>query len=245
MATPASRQELIEQSLDNKYRRWYFSIIDSALFRNWTKKTAPCYVEYHHIIPCSISGLPRRIGDVVALTAREHFICHCLLPKFLTGSDKLKMQLALHRLMTGINSNYCKTSIMYERIKRDFVVAASTRSKNYWSKLDNEARSAMRAKEKNSRWGAVLSDLTREKISIANKGKLAGSKHPQWGKCRSEKTKIKISMANKGKFKGSKNPNYGKVGAARGKKWYSNLELQQEKYFIPGTEPVGFILGRS
>lgn len=69
------------------------------------------------------------------------------------------------------------------------------------------------------------------KISIANKGKLAGEKHPMYGKNLSEETKRKIGEGNKGKvitaeliakrnetirknntFKGENNPMYGRKG---------------------------------
>jgi len=44
--------------------------------RGWTKATAPCYVEKHHVFIKAIFGENDR---VVYLTAREHFIAHMLL----------------------------------------------------------------------------------------------------------------------------------------------------------------------
>jgi hypothetical protein len=49
-----------------------------AEYRGWTKKSAPCYVEEHHILIKAIFGENDR---VVYLTAREHFIAHLLLWK--------------------------------------------------------------------------------------------------------------------------------------------------------------------
>jgi hypothetical protein len=46
--------------------------------RGWTKKSAPCYVEEHHIFIKAVFGENDR---VVYLTAREHFIAHLLLWK--------------------------------------------------------------------------------------------------------------------------------------------------------------------
>lgn len=46
--------------------------------RGWTKKSAPCYVEQHHVFIKAIFGKNNR---VVYLTAREHFIAHLLLWK--------------------------------------------------------------------------------------------------------------------------------------------------------------------
>jgi hypothetical protein len=46
--------------------------------QGWTKESAPCYVEKHHIFIKAIFGENDR---VVYLTAREHFIAHLLLWK--------------------------------------------------------------------------------------------------------------------------------------------------------------------
>jgi hypothetical protein len=46
--------------------------------RGWTKKSAPCYVEEHHVFIKAIFGENSRL---VYLTAREHFIAHVLLWK--------------------------------------------------------------------------------------------------------------------------------------------------------------------
>ena len=57
------------------YQRLYDSIITNAMNR-----TNVGYVETHHIIPKSIGGLDTS-NNLVALTTREHFICHYLLTK--------------------------------------------------------------------------------------------------------------------------------------------------------------------
>lgn len=58
------------------YLKHYIKLMRKAEQRGWTKKSAPCYVEEHHIFPTSVFGENRR---VVYLMAREHFIAHLLL----------------------------------------------------------------------------------------------------------------------------------------------------------------------
>jgi len=272
MAVPSSRQEFKDYCARNKYSAWYFALIEKALDRKWTKTSAPCYVEGHHIIPRSISGDTINTGEVVYLTAREHFVAHLILPKMLEGKDKQKMQLALHRITTGNNKNYCKSSHIYESIKKQHAIAASQRSTDFWASLTKQQKSAMRAGENNSRWGVVMTEDTKQKISAANKGKLSKDKHPLWGKGHSEETKRKMSANRKGCVQLLKwfndgenqyfvlpekalahwnkgtlshlNPMYGKTGAAAGKKWFHDPITKQEKYFIPGNQPDGFIQGR-
>lgn len=224
--------------LNNKYTIWYNSIIERAKDRNWSKKTAPVYVEGHHILPKSI--VPN--NDIVYLTAREHYICHLLLPKMLEGENRRKMIFALLRLVTG-NKNvvYCESSYAYEQIKIKNSKASSERSKSYWSTVPKTVRSEMRRGEKNGRFGKVVSEETRKKISKANKGKLIGEMHPLWNKAHSEDSKEKMSRNRKGKAVGSANPMFGK-SASKGKKWFNNGVI--ERYFKVDQVPEGFIQGR-
>jgi hypothetical protein len=104
---------------DNKYTRWYYSIIDSAKSqqRIKLKKNNPSYVYYesHHIKPKSMGGT-----ETVLLTAREHFICHLLLTRMCVSSkDQYKMFAALDYMMFK-NKNQSEryiNSYLYEKYK--------------------------------------------------------------------------------------------------------------------------------
>lgn len=67
--------------LENKYTKWYYSIIKTA------RVCVPeCYTEVHHIVPVSLGG-SNDTDNLVKLTAKQHFICHLLLTKmFKLGS---------------------------------------------------------------------------------------------------------------------------------------------------------------
>ncbi len=77
--------------LTNKYTKWYNNIILTAKARSLLKIG---YSEKHHIIPKSLGGNNSK-DNIVALTAREHYVCHLLLPKMTTGKDRNKMAYAL------------------------------------------------------------------------------------------------------------------------------------------------------
>ena len=70
----------------NKYRKLYMQIITRAIERDPPEG----YTEKHHILPRSIGG-DNSPENLVVLTAREHFICHYLLPKFCIGGAYYKM----------------------------------------------------------------------------------------------------------------------------------------------------------
>jgi hypothetical protein len=85
--------------LDNKYTRWYYSIVTNAKNQNRTKFKG-CYYEKHHIIPQSLGG-SESPENLVLLTYREHFLCHWLLIKMCVNKQHtIKMGKALKRMTT-------------------------------------------------------------------------------------------------------------------------------------------------
>lgn len=109
--------------IDNKYSRIYFRIIEQARTR-----TLVGYRERHHIIPnCFykqsnktgwLDGDPDTLDNLVDLTAREHFICHRLLPKFTEDKAAYKMSFALKRFLFSKNHKDFINSCNYEYIKK-------------------------------------------------------------------------------------------------------------------------------
>jgi hypothetical protein len=70
--------------LDNKYFKWYCELVD----RRIECPSPDDYVERHHWIPKSLH--PN--DGIVVLSAREHFIAHLLLIKFLKDDNLNKMR---------------------------------------------------------------------------------------------------------------------------------------------------------
>lgn len=84
--------QLVKKFINNKYSKWYFSIIERSKTR-----TVVGYSENHHIIPKSLGGDNSK-ANLARLTAREHYICHRLLVKMLSGEEKHKMIYAIRRM---------------------------------------------------------------------------------------------------------------------------------------------------
>ena len=102
--------------LQNKYTRWYYNIINAAKIRPITG-----YTEKHHIIPKSLGGTNAKT-NIVALTAKEHFICHRLLTKMVTSESKSKMIYALW-IMNASNKTKERgkmTPTLYEKIRKEY-----------------------------------------------------------------------------------------------------------------------------
>ena len=103
--------------LNNKYLKWYNSIIDKAQKRNWNK--VDFYVEKHHIVPKSLGGIDDK-NNIVTLNAREHFICHLLLTKITSGQEKYKMISAYSKMFSSgkDNQRYKPNSRFFEMSKK-------------------------------------------------------------------------------------------------------------------------------
>ena len=84
---------------DNKYTRWYFSIITQT---RQNQHSTEVYTENHHIIPeCFfikntrnskhgiLDGDPNKSDNKIRLTAKEHFVCHHLLIKMVSDPGQL------------------------------------------------------------------------------------------------------------------------------------------------------------
>jgi len=106
------------------YKNIYDSIIKKAKEEELNGYRSLGYFEKHHILPKSLGGSNDK-ENLVKLTAREHFICHALLIRFLTGKDLYKMKWAFHQMCTwSIKSDshiekYVNSAI-YESFKRNF-----------------------------------------------------------------------------------------------------------------------------
>lgn len=129
--------------MQNKYLRWYNSIISRAQNENRQKGTGEFY-ESHHITPKSLGGLNSK-ENLVLLTAKEHFVCHHLLTKFTKGKQKSKMMFAFNcfvfghgfardeqRLKTSIRQYEHQKKLLSEYQKQNS--ALKDKGGNYWKK---------------------------------------------------------------------------------------------------------------
>jgi 5-methylcytosine-specific restriction endonuclease McrA len=146
--------------IENKYYKWYRNIIKNAKNRNTND-----YTEQHHIIPRSLGGSNDK-DNLVALTAKEHFICHILLTKFTKGSAYYKMIYACNGMQRSRDyQNRYINSRLFETIKKNFAKEHSKKLKD--RKLSKEHREAISKGGK----GRVDSAETIEKRANSNRGK--------------------------------------------------------------------------
>jgi hypothetical protein len=162
--------------LQNKYTRIYFMIIDRAKSRILPPEV---YVEKHHVIPKSLGGDNRK-SNLVRLTAREHFICHLLLPKMTTGESKRKMSFALWALtkLDKSGNRHKVNSRMFKLVREQYVNALTG---HVVSKETKEKIKITRSKQ-------IITAETKKKMSLSRTGKK-----------QTEKQKLAVSIALAGK----------------------------------------------
>lgn len=140
--------------ISNKYARIYYAIINKAI---QTGKPSG-YCELHHVIPKALGG-SNDISNLVYLTAKQHFICHLLLPKMCNSIDhKQKMVYALWCMINGNGhgvSRHIPSARAYEKIKAQL---SSIKSQNMLG-------------DKNHFFGKKHSDESKKKMSDNNAAK--------------------------------------------------------------------------
>lgn len=163
----------------NKYTKWYYLIIQNA-----TTRQVATYTEKHHIIPKSLGGSNDK-ENLVALTAKEHFVCHLLLTKMTDGLQKRSMWHAswtmanLHN--TATQERYKISSRIYEMIKVHNARALSAANTGKPSK--NKGRVLSREwkdKISNTLAGRQPSAERNAKVSKALTGRVRPPRTAEW-----------------------------------------------------------------
>lgn len=128
--------KILDLSINNKYTKWYISIISKSLSRK-SKKEAQVlfgYVESHHILPKSFKlGGEKDKENIVYLSAREHFICHWILSKmFIDKTYKIKMLHSLASFNGTTNKSKKYTSTEYSIARKAKSDAIRLDDTHYW-----------------------------------------------------------------------------------------------------------------
>jgi hypothetical protein len=200
----------MDHFISNKYTKWYFSIINNRraqLFKG--------YGECHHIIPASLGGSNAPF-NIVRLTAREHFICHLLLTKMVSGNNLYKMKtafIAMSNLRSKWHQNNRINSKLFEKIKHGLIFTDEQRKKiseSVKKSMTVERRKQISAKAKER----VASSATKHKMSESSKNrkltpelrnKFRTAKKTWTGRSHSKESKERISKSCLGRqsaFKG-------------------------------------------
>ncbi|AUS02988.1 HNH nuclease [Vibrio phage 2.275.O._10N.286.54.E11] len=156
----------------------YNNLIKIATSRDWTKDSAPCYVENHHIIPKSMGGTDDA-ENMVYLTAREHYMAHYHLAKWHRTPG---MAHALFMMTNDPNNNRTLTEDEYVAGRE---AISGVNNPFYGKKHTKETKKILSEKAK----GRKLSAEHIQAIKDAN----TGENNYFYGKKHTEETKAVMS----------------------------------------------------
>jgi len=97
------------------YEKIYYDLI----YRAKNRGSIEGYAENHHILPKSMGGTAEKY-NMVKLTAREHFLCHAMLPKFVESKYRNQMIYAWNRM--------CSNSQGQERYLNSYLYTAARKA---------------------------------------------------------------------------------------------------------------------
>lgn len=196
--------------LDNKYTKWYSSIIDRARARILIG-----YSEKHHVIPRSLGGT-NDDENLVRLTAREHFICHMMLARMTVGKAKKSMINAAfnmsHLKAAYHQRNYKVNSHLYETLRKQYADSRrGPRSEETKRKMSEAAKKRKRGPLSDAHKEAIRQGHLGIKVSDEGRAAIAAGCRKKFenpaerekisaglrGKTLSEETKLKISESVK------------------------------------------------
>ena len=166
---------------NSKYTKIYYQIVKKA-----KERTTINYTEKHHIIPCSLTGSNKK-DNIVALTAREHFICHWLLTKMLSNSPEQKKLYHAFSALAMVSSNQQRTitSKQYQILSKASKIVLKGNTHNKGKVRTSEANEKQRRTmlEKYKEQSYVHIGKTYEEIygteAQARKDKLKGPRGPR------------------------------------------------------------------
>lgn len=153
------------------YKKHYERLITRAKHRN-----IEGYTEKHHILPRCMDGTNDK-GNLVALTAREHFIAHILLVK--VYPKEYKLIFAVNAMCCFKENRDCSKNRMYGWLRKRHAAAVG------------KATTISQQGSKNSQYGTCwISDVEKETSKKINKSELKIYINDGWIKGRN-KRKIK------------------------------------------------------
>lgn len=177
----------------NKYTRTYYAIVSQAIEIGKPSE----YCELHHIIPKALGG-SNDIANLVYLTAKQHFICHLLLPKMCSREEhKEKMIYALWCMVNGNGhgtSRHIPSARAYENIKSRLATIKSQNmlgDKNHFFGKKHSDESKKKMSDNN----AAKREDVKEKLRGPRPGYKPHNHYNGWD----EETKKKISQSLTGK----------------------------------------------
>lgn len=263
---------ITNKSKQNKYLRWYLSIVSNGL--NRINLTENC--EMHHIVPVSFKKEWKQESlNIVKLTYREHFIVHQCLTKMFEGIYHQKMIYALGLLYSKQTEKRTKSSRVYEQLRKQYSTHNTMKNSEAKKKISialtgRNKKTHLYIQQAAEKKSNTMKDPTstfqlKNRVNYRNwiKGLSSEDRKKIFGRVVSEEFKQRLSVKRKGqtanncervkKMQITKLEKFALMtleerkktqGHSLGMSWHYNDCLKQSKTFLPNTVPAGWAKGR-
>ncbi len=217
----------------------YQAAYDRLIAKARARAKPESYTERHHVVPKSLGG-SNDASNLVDLTAREHFVAHLLLAKWLGG----KMWLAVNYCTQGQKIN----SRTFEVIRQNMAAVVSELRTEYFLDVANRekhsvatkaAQNTMQARKNNSE-SKLKVWAQPEKRAVLKARAREVSDRPQVREYRSRTAKARMEDAAYKKNISDKNKVSNLI--AQGKKLNITMDDGKELEFF-GLKPAARLLG--
>lgn len=207
--------------LENKYTKWYWSIIEKALLR---KSDPSVITERHHILPKGkymypeFRSLKIHKWNGVNLTLREHFVCHLLLTKMTTGKAKRSCIYGLMRFSSGLEK--C-TGRQYETARSLFSSERKGDPSPFKGLPGRVWTDEEKARHSSLMRNVMAEDNVRRNCSMAKKGR-PGNKHTDQSRRKIAYAQKNLSPEQRARKSESKK---GEKNGCYGRQWITDGEI--------------------
>lgn len=157
----------------------YDKIISTGLSRGWNKRSAPCYVEMHHILPRCMGGTDEKT-NLVCLTAKEHYMAHYYLTIMYPHNSKLIYAFHLMHTSSKNQDRYIDAEL-YEVNKKKFAKISRDRLigiKQSESHINNRTLSRWSSDGAREKQAAVARESTKKVDPESRRIRMLGDKNP-------------------------------------------------------------------
>lgn len=140
----------------------YIQLISHAQDRNWSKETAPCYTETHHIIPKCCNGTDDP-SNLVELTLDEHYLAHLYLAVANDAEGLYESLILIEKRLSTKSPVLTENKDLMCIAKEEYIRRASARAKELWATQEyrDKVIQSMKAswnKERRDKYSALASD---------------------------------------------------------------------------------------
>lgn len=185
----------------------YDSIIKRSLKRGLNKKKLDGYFEKHHIVPKCVGGKDEN-SNYVLLTAKEHYICHMILPYLYPYAKGLWV--AVHRMSQS-------------QVAKLKGLKISAKTYEFYK---------LKANEERSYYSSLREHKEHERTIISQKAKKRWDEWRRSGEA--DELAKRISSATSEAMKNPEIREKTRINA--GSKWYTNKLTGESMHWYPGQE---------